>query len=63
MKVFILSNYTQKKLKHADFKSEYERELLINAITKMTVELRHSAKLTQRELARKAKTTQAVLRV
>ena len=45
------------KLKNADFKSQYEHELLINAIAKMVVELRQSAKLTQQQLAKKSDTT------
>ncbi len=36
-------------------------ELLINAIAKMVVDLRHSANLTQQQLAKRARTTQAVI--
>ncbi len=61
MKAFTLNDYIGKKLKHPDFKSQYERELLINAIAKMIVELRYSAKLTQQQLAKKAGTTQSVI--
>lgn len=61
MKVFTLDDYIGKKLKNTDFKSQYEHELLINAIAKMVVELRQSAKMTQQQLAKKAGTTQSVI--
>ena len=61
MKAITLNDYIGKKLKNSDFKSAYDRELLVNAIAKMTIDLRHSAKLTQQQLARKAGTTQAVI--
>jgi len=61
MKAFTLNDYIKKQQRNPKFKAEYDRELLINAIAKMTVELRYSAKLTQEELAKKAKTTQAVI--
>lgn len=60
-KAFTLNDYIGKKLHNADFKSHYDRELLINAIAKMILELRQSAKLTQQQLAKKARTTQAVI--
>lgn len=61
MKAFTLDDYIAKKLKNSDFKSEYDREVLINAIAKMIVHFRHSAMLTQQQLAKKAGTTQAVI--
>ena len=61
MKAFTLDNYIGKKIKNSDFKAEYDRELLINAIAKMIVDLRHSAKLTQQQLAKKTGTSQAVI--
>lgn len=61
MKAFTLNDYIEKKQKSSKFKTEYEREILINAIARMIVELRYSAELTQEELAKKAKTTQAVI--
>ena len=61
MKAFTLNDYINKKQRNLVFRSEFDRELLINAIARMTVELRHSAKLSQEELAKKAKTTQAVI--
>jgi DNA-binding XRE family transcriptional regulator len=61
MKVFTLNDYIERKQKLSKFKIEFERELLINAIAKLIIDLRYSAKLTQEELAKKAKTTQAVI--
>ena len=61
MKTLTLSDYIGKKLKNADFRSQYERELIINGIAKMIVELRHSASLTQQQLAKKTGTTQSVI--
>jgi predicted transcriptional regulator len=60
-KVIKLTDYVEKKIKNSDFKSHYNREVLINAIAKMVIELRHSRKLTQLQLAKKAGTTQAVI--
>lgn len=45
----------------ADFSIAYQRELLINAISKMVIELRQSQQITQKELAEKAGTTQPVI--
>ena len=61
MKAFTLDNYIEKKIKGSRFRAEYNRELLINAIAKMIVDIRHSAKLTQAELAKKSGTTQSVI--
>ena len=43
------------------FSDCYQKELLINAISKMVLELRSAAHLTQVELANKAGTTQPVI--
>lgn len=61
MKAITLTSYVEKKIKHHDFKTLYDRELLINAIAKMVVDFRHASKLTQLQLAKKAGTTQAVI--
>ncbi len=61
MKTLTLSDYIGKKLKNADFKCQYNRELLINGIAKMIVALRYSANLTQQQLAKKTGTTQSVI--
>lgn len=47
--------------KDPKFAEQYQRELLINEISKMIVKLRNSAHLTQSELAHKAGTTQPVI--
>ncbi len=44
-----------------EFNEHYQKELLINAISKMIVELRQRARLTQIELAIRAHTTQPVI--
>ncbi len=61
MKVFTLRDHLTIALKDPEFRFHYKRELIINAISKMIVETRRAAKLTQRELAKKAKTTQSVI--
>lgn len=45
----------------AEFAEHFQRELLINEISKLVVNLRKSAHLTQRQLALKADTTQPVI--
>ena len=47
--------------KDEEFYQAYQRETLINLISKMLVELRERAHLTQKELAEKAGTTQPVI--
>lgn len=44
-----------------EFAEHYQRELLINEISKMIIKLRNAAQLTQTELANKAGTTQPVI--
>ena len=44
-----------------EFAEHYQRELLINEISRMVIKLRNAAHLTQAELARKAGTTQPVI--
>jgi DNA-binding XRE family transcriptional regulator len=56
-----LSQVLKAQLKDPKFKEHYEKELLINAVSKMIVKLRKSAKLTQSELAKRAGTTQPVI--
>lgn len=45
----------------SEFAESYQRELLINEISKMIIQLRNTAHLTQAELANKAGTTQPVI--
>jgi hypothetical protein len=44
-----------------EFSEYYQRELLINEISKMVIKLRNAAHLTQAQLAIKAGTTQPVI--
>ncbi len=44
-----------------EFRLEYDKELLINAISKMVVTLRQNSQLTHAELALRAQTTQPVI--
>lgn len=44
-----------------ELKEAYQEELLINAISRMVVEMRSNAHLTQTELARRAATSQSVI--
>src|SRR3990167_7976803 len=50
----------QKKM-DPDFSEEYQKELLINEISKLVIKLRSITHLTQAELANKAGTTQPVI--
>lgn len=61
MKTLTLTNVIQEESKDPTFNQHFQRELLINEIAQMVVELRKNAKLTQEELAEKAGTTQPVI--
>jgi DNA-binding XRE family transcriptional regulator len=61
MKKSTLDNIIAQELNDPEFKQAYDRELLINKIAKMTVELRHSTNLTQTELAKKIGSSQAAI--
>lgn len=61
IKHIALADVINKKCKNKEFAAYFQRELLINEIAKMVVDLRQKAKLTQRELAEKAETTQPVI--
>lgn len=61
MKAITLTDVINEELKDPEFLRNFQRELLINEIAKMIVEARKKAKLTQRELAEKAGTTQPVI--
>lgn len=51
----------EQQKKDPEFAEHYQRELLINEISKMIIKLRNAAHLTQAELADKAGTTQPVI--
>lgn len=62
MKKITLDDVIKKeRARDAEFNEHYQNELLINAISKMIVELRQRAHLTQIELANRALTTQPVI--
>ena len=57
-----LDEVIQQELKdHPELVEEYQKELLINAISRMIVDIRRKLHLTQTELAIKANTTQPVI--
>ena len=60
MKKITLKAVIEKNLKDPKFAQEYEKQLLINEISKLIVRLRQTTHLTQKELAYKAGTTQPV---
>src|SRR3990167_9415714 len=51
----------EQKKNDPEFAEHYRRELLINEISRMIVQLRNAAHLTQEQLAAKAGTTQPVI--
>ena len=61
MKTISLGKIIKKECKNKKFKALFQKELLINEIAKMAVELRRQANFTQKELATKAGTTQPVI--
>jgi len=61
MKAITLTDVINKECKDPEFVQHFQRELLINEIVKMVIQLRQQAKLTQQELAKKAGTTQPVI--
>src|SRR5260364_100083 len=56
-----LTDVIEEECQDAEFKQHFQRELLINEIAKLILQLRQRATLTQKELAYKAKTTQPVI--
>lgn len=60
-KITLNAVISEQHKKDAKFSEHYERELLINEISKMVVKLRNMAHLTQAELADRASTTQPVI--
>ncbi len=62
MKKITIDAFISEQLKNdAEFAEHYQRELLINEISKLVVALRKAANLTQNQLAKKAETTQPVI--
>lgn len=61
MKTITLTEIIAKERKSKKFDFYFQKELIINQIAKMFVDLRKKAKLTQNTLAKKAGTTQPVI--
>lgn len=61
MKALTLTDVIKKECKDKEFAKLFQRELLINEIAKLVVQIRHKARLTQQEMAEKAGTTQPVI--
>ena len=61
MNTITLNDVIAKESENPEFAEHFQRELLINEIAKLVVELRKHADLTQRQLAEKAGTTQPVI--
>lgn len=60
-KYIALTDIINTKCKDKKFSEIFQRELLINTIAKIVVNLRRKARLTQKELADKAETSQPVI--
>ncbi len=61
MKAITLTDVINEESKDLEFSRNFQREMLINQIAKMVIQARRKAKLTQKELADKAGTTQPVI--
>lgn len=61
MKKITLDNIIRENLKDKEFAMHYQKELMLNAISKMITKIRKKAHLTQGQLAKKAGTTQPVI--
>lgn len=61
MKTITLTEAIKAQCKDKEFARHFQREMIINQIAKLVVQARKKAKLTQKELADKAGTTQPVI--
>jgi len=61
MKDITFDQYLKEQLKDPKFRTEWERTEAAYQVTKELIRARIEGKISQRELAKKAKTTQAVL--
>jgi predicted transcriptional regulator len=61
MKTITLTDVITEENNDPEFSRYYQREILINQIAKLIMQARQKAKLTQKELADKAGTTQPVI--
>lgn len=61
MRDIILDEYIKEQLKDSKFRKEWEKSEAHYQVTRELIRARIEGKISQRELAKKAKTTQAVL--
>ena len=61
MKDLTLNDYLEKQLKDPDFRKEWDKSEVACQVTRALIEARIKGKISQRELARKAGTTQTVI--
>jgi len=61
VKDLTLDDYIKEQLKDPKFKNEWDKSEAAHQVTRELIRVRIEGKISQRELARKAKTTQAVL--
>ncbi|MFH1289481.1 MAG: helix-turn-helix transcriptional regulator [Patescibacteria group bacterium] len=61
MKNLNLDEYIRKQLENPEFRKEWEKSEVAYQVTRALVEARIKGKISQRQLARKARTTQAVI--
>jgi len=61
MKDLTLNDYLERQLKNSEFRKEWEKSEAAYQVTKTLIKARLKDKISQRELAKKAGTTQAVI--
>ena len=61
MKVNKIRTYSDKLLEDKEFREEFEREYANLVISEKISELRHKARLTQEQLAKRVKTTKSAI--
>ena len=61
MKDITLNDYLKEQLRDPEFRKEWEKSEAAYQVTKVLIEARLKDKISQRELAKKAGTTQAVI--
>lgn len=61
MKRILFEDYLKKQLKDSEFKKEWDKSEAHFQVGKLLIQSRIKAKISQRKLAQRAKTTQAVI--
>jgi predicted transcriptional regulator len=61
MKDLTLDNYLKEQLKDPEFKKEWEKSDVAYQVTRELISARIEGKISQRQIAKRAKTTQAVI--